>query len=94
MAPYWLSPTLWPFPVPVMTKFPSPPPEGCDASPDTVTVPEEVMAKAEFPRRALTVPPPEMTEAPSKEESWPVPLTERPPLRRPLMSKRRLLTDF
>ena len=98
LAPYWLSPTLCPFPVPVMTKFPleAPPPEGCTASAETVTVPEAVMAEAVFPHSVPVVPLPEITETPSREESSSVPLTESPPElpRRPLMSKRRLLTDF
>ena len=98
LAPYWLMPTLCPFPVPVITKVPLefPPPEGWRTSAETVTLPEDVMAEAEFPHSVLTVPPPEITETPSKEESCPVPLTERPPVPplRPLMSKRMLLTDF
>ena len=54
LAPYWLSPTLWPFPVPVMVKEP---PEGRLNAPAppavTDTVPVEVMAVAVSPWRVV-----------------------------------------
>lgn len=55
-APYWLMPTLWPLPAPVMVKVPSlecPRIGAVAAEPEAVTgaVPEEVRAEAESPLR-------------------------------------------
>ena len=68
LAPYWLSPTLWPLPVPVMV-MPSreavPPP---DVAPVGSSRPSAVKAVWSSPSRRLTAPPPQMTEAPSRPE--------------------------
>ena len=87
-APYWLIPTLWPLPVPVITKFPLwfPPPLGtlgAGIPPDTVTVPDEVTAAAKAPCRIPISPFPEMTAAPSKEASCPPLVTTPSPVQTP-----------
>ena len=68
LAPYWLMPTLWPFPVPVMV-MPSREAEPRPPEPPVRSVvPEDEMAVWSSPSRRLTVPPPEMTDAPSRRD--------------------------
>ena len=67
LAPYWLSPTLWPFPVPVMV-MPSREAVPPEEPPERGSRPSAVRAVCSSPSRRLTVPPLEMTAAPSREE--------------------------
>ena len=77
LAPYWLMPTLWPLPVPVMVKMP----EAFEDVilldvPPRVTFPELVNATSSPAGNVVTVPAPEMTETPSRVDSRvPLPLT-------------------
>lgn len=65
-APYWLSPTLWPFPLPVMVKVPAFGTAAVLVPPFTVEVPAEEITDTELPCKVL-VPPEEITEIPSNE---------------------------
>lgn len=76
LAPYWLMPTLWPFPVPVMVMppreaEPRPPELPPELPPVRSAVPEAEMAAWSSPSRRLTVPLPEMTDAPSRADRVP-----------------------
>ena len=71
LAPYWLIPTLWPFPVPV-TVMPSREAVPCPPEllpPETVSRPDAEMAVWRSPSRRLRSPPPEMTDA-YRELGW------------------------
>ena len=71
LAPYWLMPTLWPFPVPV-TVMPSREAEPRLPEPPVRSeVPEDEIAACSSPSRRLTVPLPEMTEAPFRVDRVP-----------------------
>ena len=72
LAPYWLMPTLWPFPVPVMVMPPrEAEPRLPELPPVRSAVPEAEMAAWPYPSRRLKVPPQEMTAEPSRADRVP-----------------------